>query len=52
MAHMVEFFSDRAENIMRMGENAGCQQFFFLPTIFSKGVYPSVVKTPDVLVKD
>ena len=39
-----------AENIVGKGENAGCKDFFF-PTMFSKSLFPVVVKSQDCVVK-
>ena len=41
---LLKLFFDRLENIVGKGENAGYQCFIFFSTIFSKGLFPGVVK--------
>ena len=47
----LKFASGRVENIVGNGENAGYQQFFPLPIMFSKGYFLRVVKSRDCVVK-
>ena len=44
-------FSDRAENIVGKGENAGYHHFPLFSTIFSEVLFSRVMKTRDCLVK-
>ena len=41
----------RVENIVGKGENAGYQDFFHLPTMFSKDLFFKVVKSRECVVK-
>ena len=41
----------RVENIMGKGENAGFPTFPPFPMMFSKGLFPGVVKSRDCVVK-
>ena len=45
VAPAVESVFDRVENIVGKGENAGNQYFLLLPTMFSKGLFVTIVKT-------
>ena len=38
------FVSNKVENIVEKGENAGYQHFLLFPTTFSKGIFLRVVK--------
>ena len=51
MTQKVKFHSERVENIVGKGENAGSQAFSPFPTIFSKVFFPRVMKTRDYLVE-
>ena len=38
MAHMVQFFFGRVENMVRKGENAGYQHFLLFPQCFQSAL--------------
>ena len=48
----MKIVSDKAENFVKKGENAGYQHFPLFPTMFSKYSFIGVVKTLDCAVKD
>ena len=51
IAEKLKFVIGRVENIVGKGKNAGNQHFFPFETMFSKGFFPTVVKSPDCVVK-
>ena len=46
------FVFDRVENIVGKGENAGYQHFLLFSQIFSKGLFPRVVKSHDCVERN
>ena len=44
VAQLVQFFSDRIENIVRKRENAGCQRFLLFVHCFQKTSFSGLLK--------
>ena len=51
IAEIIISLSNRVENIVRKGENAGFQHFSHFPTMFSKALFFRIVKSRDCVVK-
>ena len=47
----LKFVTNKVENIVGKGENAGNQRFLLFPELFSKGLPLRVVKSRDCVVK-
>ena len=50
-AHMMSSVSDRIENVVRKGENAGYQHFLLFPQSFLLGVFLRIVKSRECVTK-
>ena len=48
---MINFVSDRVENIVEKGENAGYQHYLLYPQCFQRAFLPRLVKKSDCVVK-
>ena len=51
VAEMMIFLSDRVENIVGKGENAGFQHFLLFPQYFQKGFFFRIVKSRGCVAK-